>query len=61
MPLTGEIVETNGALDATPELVNQDPYGQGWMIAIRFDEPSELDGFLDAEAYGEHLATEANA
>ena len=50
-PLSGEIVEVNQALDATPELINQDPYGDGWIFAIRFSDPSQLDALLDANAY----------
>ena len=59
MPLTGEVVEVNQALDATPELINQDPHGAGWILAIRFTDASELDGFLDADAYQVSLATQA--
>jgi glycine cleavage system H protein len=50
-PLSGEIVEVNGALDASPGLVNDDPYGEGWMIRLRLDEPGEVDALLDADAY----------
>jgi glycine cleavage system H protein len=59
MPLTGEIVEVNQALDTTPELINQDPHGRGWIVAIRFDDASQLDAFLDAEAYAAFLASGA--
>lgn len=59
MPLTGEIVEVNPALDAAPELVNQDPHGLGWILALRFDDASQLDAFLDAEAYAAFLASGA--
>ena len=58
MPLTGEVVEVNQALDATPELINQDPHGSGWILAIRFTDASELDGFLDADAYQAFLTTQ---
>src|SRR3989337_1628149 len=44
MPLSGEIVEVNKALDMNPELINQDPHGLGWLVAIRFNDASELDG-----------------
>lgn len=54
-PLAGEIVEVNGALDETPETVNQDPYGEGWMIRLEVSDPSELDGLMDASAYREHI------
>ncbi|WP_194774373.1 glycine cleavage system protein GcvH [Pararhodonellum marinum] len=52
MPISGEIVEFNEELEASPELVNEDPYGQGWMIKVKFDGdlPAEL---LTAEAYSE--------
>ena len=50
-PVTGTIVARNEALDASPELVNSDPYGEGWMIDIRPDEPNSPEGLLDAAAY----------
>ena len=50
-PLSGEIVEVNAALDDSPEKVNQDPYGDGWMVKVRLSDPSEVDGLLDVEAY----------
>ncbi|HEU0072507.1 MAG TPA: glycine cleavage system protein GcvH [Dehalococcoidia bacterium] len=58
MPLTGEIVEVNQALDSSPETINQDPYGLGWVLAIRFDDASQLDALLDADAYAAFLASE---
>jgi glycine cleavage system H protein len=51
LPLTGKIIELNGALDQEPELVNADPYGDGWMIKVEISDPSEYDGLLDADAY----------
>jgi glycine cleavage system H protein len=51
MPLTGTVNETNPALDSQPELVNTDPYGQGWMVKISIKNASEIDGLLSAEAY----------
>lgn len=53
MPITGEIVEMNEDLEAEPEKVNNDPYGDGWMVKIKITTPEELDGLLDAEAYKE--------
>lgn len=53
MPITGEIVEMNEDLEAEPEKVNNDPYGDGWMVKIKIMNPEELDGLLDAEAYKE--------
>ena len=50
-PLSGEVVEVNGALDANPAAVNGDPYGEGWMIKMRVSDPSQLDGLMDAAAY----------
>ncbi len=50
-PLSGAVVEVNGALGQTPELVNQDPYGQGWMLVIAVSHPQELDALLTAAEY----------
>ena len=50
-PISGEVVARNDALDARPELVNADPYGEGWMIEIRPNEPTDVDGLLDSAAY----------
>ena len=51
MPVTGEVLELNEELDAAPELVNNDPYGEGWMVKITVNDPAELDNLLDAEGY----------
>lgn len=51
MPVTGEVLEINGALDAQPELVNNDPYGEGWIIRIAVKDAAELDKLMDAKAY----------
>lgn len=51
MPVTGEVLEINGALDAQPELVNNDPYGEGWIIRIAVKYAAELDSLMDAAAY----------
>lgn len=51
LPLSGEIVEFNEELESEPELVNTDPYNQGWMIKIKISDPSEIDQLLDHEAY----------
>ena len=51
MPVSGEIIEVNEALEGSPETVNKDPYGEGWMIKIKMTNPSEADGLMDAEAY----------
>jgi glycine cleavage system H protein len=50
-PLAGEVTAVNEALDATPELVNSDPYGEGWMFELRVADPSALEGLLDAAGY----------
>ena len=51
MPVSGTVLEFNEALNDQPELVNNDPYGEGWMIKITVDNPAELDTLLDAAAY----------
>ena len=56
MPVTGEILEVNVALEDAPELVNNDPYGEGWMIKIAVKDAAELDGLMDAEAYAAFIA-----
>ena len=50
-PLSGEVVAVNDALDATPELVNSDPYGDGWIFEVRVSDPATIDGLMDATAY----------
>jgi glycine cleavage system H protein len=51
MPLTGSVNEVNPILDSQPELVNSDPYGQGWMVKISIKDASEIDGLLSADDY----------
>jgi len=59
-PVSGEVVEVNEALTDKPELVNTDPYGDGWMIRIRLTDPTEMDELLmNAEEYEEYIQTEA--
>ncbi|MEM6517465.1 MAG: glycine cleavage system protein GcvH [Bacteroidota bacterium] len=53
LPLSGEIVEFNESLEDEPELVNQDPYGKGWMIKLKFSDDSQIDELLSADAYKE--------
>ena len=53
MPVSGEVIEFNEALEDTPELVNKDPYGDGWMVKIKMSNPAEVDELLDVEAYKE--------
>lgn len=50
-PVAGEVVAVNDAIDASPGVVNTDPYGKGWLIRVRIDDPSEVDSLLDADAY----------
>ena len=50
-PLAGEVTAVNAALDATPELVNTDPYGEGWMYELRPSDAAAVDGLLDVAAY----------
>lgn len=51
LPLTGEIIEFNSALEDEPEKVNTDPYGEGWMIKLKCSDLSQVDGLMSAEAY----------
>jgi glycine cleavage system H protein len=51
MPLSGEVIEVNEALNDKPELVNKDPYGEGWMIKIKVSDPKEADNLLSADDY----------
>ncbi|MFZ4399158.1 MAG: glycine cleavage system protein GcvH [Bacteroidales bacterium] len=51
MPVSGEILEFNEELEATPELINQDPYGKGWIVKMKISNPAQLDDLLDAAAY----------
>ena len=51
MPVSGEILEVNPDLEASPELVNKDPYGKGWMIKIKITDPGQISGLLSAEQY----------
>ena len=57
-PLGGEVVAGNDALAAQPELVNQDPYGQGWIARLRPASAADVEALLDASQYTEHLASE---
>ena len=53
-PVSGRIVERNHSLTDSPERVNQEPYGEGWMVVIEMADPEELDDLLDADAYRQH-------
>jgi glycine cleavage system H protein len=58
-PLSGEIVAVNDALADQPELINEDPYGEGWLVRVRLSDASEADQLLDAATYRELLAEES--
>ena len=55
LPMSGEIIEFNETLEANPELVNDDPYGAGWMVKVRVSYTSEFDALLDATAYAQEV------
>jgi glycine cleavage system H protein len=54
-PVSGEVVEVNGAIEADPSVVNKDPYGGGWMIRLKMKNPAELDELLGPAAYAAHI------
>ncbi len=54
-PLSGEVVEVNEALGDSPEKINEDPYGEGWLVKVRLSDTAEVDALLDVEAYRELL------
>jgi glycine cleavage system H protein len=54
-PLSGEITEVNAELSDNPERVNEDPYGEGWMVKVRLSEPAEVDSLMDVDAYRDLL------
>ncbi len=56
MPLGGEVIAFNEAVEDDPSLVNEDPYGDGWLIKIKLTDPLEAEGLLDAEGYKAHIA-----
>lgn len=51
IPIAGEVVEFNGELEGNPELINNDPFGKGWIIKVKMDDASEVDALMDAAAY----------
>jgi glycine cleavage system H protein len=55
-PLSGEITEVNAAAKENPEIINTDPYGEGWLVKVKLSDTSELDSLMDAEAYKKLLA-----
>jgi glycine cleavage system H protein len=56
-PLSGEVTETNGALDGSENTVNDDPYGEGWLVKVRMSDPSELDSLMDAAGYSSYVGS----
>jgi len=58
-PVAGEVVEINEELDDSPEVINDDPYGDGWMIKIRLSVPDQLAELMNADVYAEHCASES--
>ena len=54
-PFSGKVIELNSALQDSPELINSDPYGEGWMLKVEMSDPSEIDALLDSAAYKELL------
>jgi glycine cleavage system H protein len=57
-PVSGKITAVNGALESSPELLNGDPYGDGWIFKIELKSPAELDGLMDAGKYAAHIESE---
>jgi glycine cleavage system H protein len=55
-PVSGTIVERNDELDKSPELINSDPYGQGWLVVVQMTDPDELDQLMEADAYADMVA-----
>ena len=60
MPLSGAVTEVNEALNDSPELVNEDPYGDGWMIRIKIDNPSQVDALLTSIEYEDYIKEESS-
>jgi glycine cleavage system H protein len=57
-PLSGEILAVNEAISDSPEAINEDPYGEGWLVRVKLSDPSEVDGLLDVNAYRKLLEDE---
>lgn len=58
-PISGTVVEVNDELDGSPETINSDPYGSGWMVKVQMGDPSEVDGLMSADDYEAFVASEA--
>lgn len=59
MPVGGEVLETNSVLEDTPGLVNEDPYGEAWLVRIRVADPAQIDDLMDADAYRAFVESQA--
>jgi glycine cleavage system H protein len=59
-PLSGEVTEVNAKVDDEPEAINEDPYGEGWLVKVKLSDPSEADALMDAAAYKKLLADSAD-
>ena len=57
-PVSGTLIAVNDELEGAPELINQDPYGAGWLFRVQLEDPEELDGLMDAESYAQMLESE---
>ncbi len=55
MPVSGEVIEFNEALEDNPDLINKDAYGEGWIVKIKISDPAELDELMDAEGYKNYI------
>ncbi|HMG32533.1 MAG TPA: glycine cleavage system protein GcvH [Blastocatellia bacterium] len=60
MPVSGSVIEVNSSLNDAPEKVNTDPYGEGWMIRIKIDNPAEVDALLSAAEYEDYIKEESS-
>jgi len=58
-PASGEVVAVNEVLEDTPEVINSDPYGEGWLVAIKLSDPAELEKLMDADAYAKYCESRA--
>lgn len=55
MPVGGKVLEFNEELDENPEIINDDPYGDGWVIKVKLSDPSEIEGLMSSQDYSEHI------
>lgn len=60
IPISGTVITVNESLNDSPEFVNEDPYGKGWMIVIKLDNPAQVDGLLTAAEYEDYIREEAS-